>query len=158
MRRASKRLEARREAARLHDEHRAWVEAEIKSGATAEELGLWVPNFPPALEFIFKRLKHCNDMDRAVHLAAVDLLRSDIPLDRRSREWIAELFASLPPAKADPKRKRKAKIAVGLAIKEHQRERGMSAAEADKFVVDNLKLQSVGAFRRAAQPNRRKRN
>ena len=85
---SAKELAARKERARLHDEHRQWMEAQIakleKQGLSTEkicdELGLFTVENPPAKQFILDRLKGVDvaNVDDALHREMVDLLRSDI--------------------------------------------------------------------------------
>jgi hypothetical protein len=160
---SAKELEARKERARLQDEHRQQVEAQIaeleKQGLSAEQIrdafGLWFPEYPPAMQLLFDRLKDVEDAKvyDAVHRAVVDLLRSDMPLDRQSRQWIADLFFRLtfPNQKDDARRQREQKAAVADALKRFYQDRGMTALEAEEQVVEDLSLKSVDALRKKKQ-------
>jgi hypothetical protein len=157
---SAKELARRKEAARLQDEHRQWMEAQIdaleKQGLSAEEigdeLGLVFMKYSPVMEFLRDRLNRTSEanFDDEMHRAIVDLLRSDIALDRGSRELIASLLWRLafPNTEAQRKTKRRAEMQFAEVLKRHYRERGMSGLEAEQQVVESLGLDSVAALRK----------
>jgi len=169
---------AQKEWAREQDEHRQWIEAEIaeleKKGLSTEqicnELGLltleqlrdkYGLEHSRAKQFIFDRLKGVKDVNNnvwdAIHRAMVDLLLSDIPLDRYSRDSIAESLRRL--AFPDPKAEREMKKQVfARAVADQKRyleSRGMTAAEAEKLIAEQFGL-TVETLRQRIQRTRKK--
>ena len=160
---SAKELKARKRAAQLQDEHRQRMEAQItkleKQGLSAEqisdELGLWFPQYPPAMQFIFDRLKGVKDANvyDEMHRAMVDLLRSDIPLDRKSRQWIADLFWRLafPNPASEARQKRRLRAEMADDLKRICEECGMTALEAEQAVAKDLGFKTVDALRKHMQ-------
>ena len=156
---SAKELQRRKEAARRQDEHRRRMEAQIaemeKQGFCAEQIEDALHLIPvkdaPAMEFLYDRLKgvEAKNVDRAMHRAMVDLLRSDIPLNHQSRQWIADLFWGLafpnPPKEAQ--NKRRAKAAFAASLKRYLIGRGTTGLEAEQFVAETFGL-TVAALRK----------
>jgi hypothetical protein len=161
---SAKELEARKQAARRQEEQRQRLEAKIadlqKQGWSAEqicdEVGLWIPpEESPAIQFLLDRMKgvEVSVFDDEMHRAMIDLLRSDTPLDRTSRQWIADLFFRLAfPNRADEAQgKRRVEAAAAELMKRCYQERGMTALEAEEAVAEDLGLKSVDALRKRMQ-------
>jgi hypothetical protein len=169
---SAKEIEARKQAARLQDEQRLWIEVKIaelqKQGWTTdqicEEVGLLTPpEFSPAMQFLLDRTKgvDVSVFDDEMHRAMVDLLLSDMPLDldRLTRQLIAYRLSRLafpnPPKEKLQKRRMEADVAASL--KRRYQERGMTALEAEQTVAENLGLTSVDALRKKRQRARSSR-
>jgi hypothetical protein len=119
----------------------------------------------PADHFLAKRFMGCQDAEKLEDThrhALVDLLRSDVPLDRRTRNWIAGELERLswPNPEAEKRARRQAKAYVirkdlDAAIAENKQAgvvRPVKAAK-DKVAV-HWGHQSGDALRKELQPNR----
>jgi lambda repressor-like predicted transcriptional regulator len=171
-RKSAKELAARKEWARLEDETRQWMKAKIteleKQGWSSEqirdELGLSTLEqirdelgleYSPAKQFLFDRLKGVDDANiyDEMYRAMVDLLRSDIPLDRYSRQSIAESLWRLafPNPARDARQKRRVQAAVAEDLKRFLQYRGEPALKAEQLVAEALGVKSVDALRKRRQ-------
>lgn len=153
---SAKELERRKERARLDDKHRQWIEAELKAGRSPEELGLDTLELSPAMEFIRVRLNGLADFSNLhdeVRRVMIDLLCSDTPLDRKSRQWIAQMFAR-PDPKADRQRKKRAFVQAAADLKGVFKYRGMTALDAEHAVAENFGL-SLTALRKKIERARK---
>jgi hypothetical protein len=162
--------EARRRVEQ-EQEHRKSIEAPLAelekqpggaSEAQLRALGLVELPLPPATEFIRKRLNEASPDDPQFNSkwkqAIVDLVASDVPLDRHTRSKIAGELRRL--YFSDGKRDRHAKRQTELAaIEDYMRyliSCGMTMKEAEHPVVEEMG-QALGIATVAALRKRRQR-
>jgi hypothetical protein len=138
---------------------RAHIEAQIAelekqpgvSDAQLEELGLTVWPLSPAMEFMRKRLNEVSpdDFDSGWKQAIVDLVESDIPLDRHTRSKIAAELRRLyfPNSVRDRREKRQLESAMIEDQKRYLLSTGMTAAEADQIIAKERGIK-VAALRK----------
>jgi hypothetical protein len=163
---SAKELQKRKEAARLQYERRLWIEAKIvemaKEGLSWEQirdtLGLTESEWSPSMEFVYARLMGVSrkDLEREYHRAIIDLLLSNIPLDRESRQSIADTLRFF----TDPKPVTKARLIreeteYAVTLKRHLQEDGATALEAEQLVAESLGLKNVDALRKRIQRARK---
>ena len=146
----------RDEARRRVEQEQEWrehIEAQIAelekqpggvSDAQLEELGLTVQPIPPATKFFMERLKGVSpddpEFDSKWKQAIVDLVESDVPLDRHTRSKIAAELRRLyfPDAKRDRDAKRQNQIAMIEDRKRHLLSCGMTVKEAEHLIVKEM--------------------
>jgi hypothetical protein len=135
----------------LKEKQHAEIQADIErceaEGTTYEEIMasfilIPAPLLSPAMQFIANRL----DQSKSAHFdddakrALVDLVKSDIPLDRPMRQQIAGELQRLYFPNARERRERKqAKNQYIEQLKSHLiQDRGMTATEAEGAIVEHL--------------------
>jgi hypothetical protein len=106
----------------------------------------------PALEAICERLKGVGPdrVDDEVRRATVDLLLSDIPLDRNARDWIAGMLQSFLNTHRAAQEKWEVDRYFDASLKRFLQKRGMTATKADEQIADVLKV-SVSALKKRRQ-------
>lgn len=122
---------------------------------------LWIPPPPPAMKFINDRLQEVPhddpEFDSKWKLAIVDLVKSDIPLDPRSRSLLAGELRRLyfPNAERDHREHQRMEAAVIDDLEEELLSRGMTVAQAREAVVQTLgkalRINNVDALRKRMQ-------
>jgi hypothetical protein len=179
---SAKELQRRKEAARLQQQRIEAQTAKLqKQGLSAEQIrdALGLPKMSPSMQFLYDRigghlfadvirdmpadvsLRDANvldlmdDFERKLELAMVDLLRSDIPLDRESRRWIANRFLILATPNAVTKAQKTMEARFATDLKRELEERGATAYEAEQRVAEFLGLPSVDALRKKVQRARK---
>jgi hypothetical protein len=153
----------------LQKKERAKIQAAITrlgKAVTTEELMKDVVLIPasvsPAKRFLLGRWHkgaHCHD---DYNQAIVDLVRSDIPLDPGTRQFIADELHRLYFRKAARDRQKEKQHTNWMLedLENHLIEdRGMTAIEADLTIVEDmgeaLGIKSVDALQRRLRPSRR---
>jgi hypothetical protein len=133
--------------------------AEELAQTRLKDLGLFTLSESPAMQFIHRRLHGVtpDEFEAAGKLAMVDLIKSEVPLDRRVRQLIAGELYSLyfPNSARDHRTKQQNEIAMIESMKRHLLHEGKTAAEADKRIAGVLGI-SVEALQKRMQPGRRK--
>jgi hypothetical protein len=126
-------------------------------GVSLEALGLVELPLSPATEFIRKRLNEVPhddpQFDDKWKLAIIDLVASDIPLDRHTRSLLAGELRRLyfPNAARDKRAERQMEIANIELYKQHLRSCGMTVAEAEREIAASFGFKSVAALRKRLQ-------
>jgi hypothetical protein len=139
---------------RQDEEARKWREAEIakmeKRGgeitdADLEGIDLFRPRPSPDQQFIHDQIRGAtlSDFEERLHRAYGDLIASDIPLSRHTRQMIASEWRLCHLPEKQRRRlirdsKRRAEVWAADSAKQVFTDRGMTAAEADAAVVDCL--------------------
>jgi len=143
----SRKLQARRQRARLHDEHRAWIEAEFEAGATAEELDLYYFRAPPAIEFICERLKGVapENLDDEFLIDVIEeLLVSDILDPTDQQQFIKQRDALRQMGKRErAAHKRRAQELLLADLTEYLKERGDFAPKKRALKALGLKADTI---------------
>jgi hypothetical protein len=138
---------------RQEQQDRAHIEALI-ADAQLEELGLTPVSLSPAMEFIKSRLNKVPhddpQFDTKWKQAIIDLVASDVPLDPRTRLALAGELRRLyfPNAARDKRRKGQMSFLNIEWYKQHLRDCGLTAAEADREIAASLGFKTVGALRK----------
>ena len=152
---------AEMEAAIAEREKAGDTDAQLEKFAAAwrEDLGLWTPEGSPAMQFITQKLKGVptGEVDDKVKLAVVELIKSDTPLDPRTRQLVAGDLYDLyfPNPQRDRVRKRQLENAHIEVTKRHLLRRGMPFAEVEREIAKVFNI-SVAALRKRVQPSRTK--
>jgi hypothetical protein len=145
--------------------HREELEAHIAelkqlgvSDVQPEELGLVPAPISPAMDFIQKRLNEVSpddpEFDSKWKQVIVDLVESDVPLDRHTRSKIAAELRRLyfPDAKRDRRAKRQLESAMIEDRMRHLLSCGMTVKEAEHLIVEEmgqaLGIATVAALRK----------
>jgi hypothetical protein len=142
-------------------QHRRWLESEIaKRGqlteADLDELGLTIPDNPPAWKFITDCLAKVRPDDpqfnKKWQQAVIDLVASDVPLDPIMRHLIAGELRRLyfPNAERDRRERRRLEIAAIESQKQLLQGRGMTAKEVEQAIAENFGI-SVDGLRKKIQ-------
>jgi hypothetical protein len=114
------------------------------------------PKLSPAMQFLSDRLSGVSsddDYDNKWKQAIVDLVKSDIPLDPRSRSLLAGDLHRLyfPNDERDRRDKQRMEAAWIEELMETALSRGMTTAEAREEIAKALGINSVEALRKRVQ-------
>jgi hypothetical protein len=165
-RRSKQKRDKLRNEWRQHQKMRALIEGEIAklekhgdvSDAQLEDLGLWIPPPPPpAMQFMIDRLSDVSlddpELDSKWKLGIIDLVKSDIPLDPRSRSLLAGDLQRLyfPNAERNRREQQRMEAAMIDCFEEELLSRGMTTAKAREEIVKALGISSVDALRKRMQ-------
>jgi hypothetical protein len=109
----------------------------------------------PATQFLFKRLNGVptREIDQAWKWAVIDLVASDVPLDRHHRRLLAGELERLyfPPSPAQERRTKRQIEAIAFAdLKAALHSQGMTASAAEAYIAETFGL-SVDALRKRRQ-------
>jgi hypothetical protein len=149
-----RKAEARRRDAYLDHQIKPKIAEMLKQGLSTEQIcdALGLSKSSPSKRFLDERLAGClvGDYERVMHRAVVDLMRSDIPLDREARNLVAtalEYFDSPEPPEMKARLRQMIWAGVAAQIKRRLEERGNTSLEAERIVAEHFGL-SIDALRK----------
>ncbi|MBV8112330.1 MAG: hypothetical protein JO012_21460 [Hyphomicrobiales bacterium] len=171
MKTAKAELQRRKAAAAEQDQRRAEIEAKIAQGRVKlieweeavvrtlmgetlpDDCLVAAPPFSPAMQFLMDRVRdvHVDQFDAAWRRAMIDLLQSDVPLDKGARGHVAGELWRLTNPEAAKKTKLRAKLEFIESLRAEAARRGETLEKADDEIAKNLKHSSGPALRRWMQ-------
>jgi len=150
----SKSLQARRQAAREHDEQRRKIEAAIKAGDPGIDNTILFKVEHPSLEFIYERLDSVapeGDIHRRLALALLELAHTGRPLDPVRHFIAAALRRLLFPTEAQEAREKAELLAIELATN-YFADRGEPAPKKRALKALGLKADTIKKRRQRRTP------